>query len=398
MLPVNELKRYGLFITLHEPLKFYNGPFSEYLQKVYLIKHANWFDYLYFINAVPHNFYPFSHNSHIQFMIRFRILFFSVSALLLGACSTTDHISQTAPEITKWESIAAPTWYDASEHDTISVVTWNIEHFVDEYDSPYIDNNRENNPPEDMDVRRELFADAIKSIDADIVVLQEVESTAFMQAFADENFPELNYRYFTGRESNDWYMNVVIMSRIPLGMLYSYANLDSYILDIEDDEGLVQRQNFTNNRMLSVDVLVNPEYSFLLTGLHLKAGRGERNENWRIGQIDLLRDHFEYLKSVHSDMRFLIAGDLNILPGDREFLHLLGDDDSPIFIDPLSSIDSFTHTSDNPVRQLDHLLPNQKMMEDLVQGSAEVLFPFDPDTMRVISDHLPVIARFVTTD
>jgi hypothetical protein len=50
-------------------------------------------------------------------------------------------------------------------------------------------------------------------------------------------------------------MNVVVMSRIPLGMLYSYANPDSYIVDILDDDGRVQRQNFTNNRMLSVDVL-----------------------------------------------------------------------------------------------------------------------------------------------
>jgi endonuclease/exonuclease/phosphatase family metal-dependent hydrolase len=329
-------------------------------------------------------------------MIRFRFTVLTIFALILSSCSTSDHLSQTAPDITQWESIATPSWYDDEVHDTISVVTWNIEHFVDEYDSPYIDNDRENDPPENMEERRTLFADAIKSIDADIVVLQEVESASYMQSFADEHFPDLNYRYFTGRESNDWYMNVVVMSRIPLGMLYSYANPDSYIVDILDDDGRIQRQNFTNNRMLSVDVLVNQDYSFLLTGLHLKAGRGERNENWRIGQIDLLRDHFEYLTAVHPDKRMLIAGDLNILPGDREFLHLLGDNNTPLFVDPLAGVDSFTHTSDNPVRQLDHLLPNETMMEDMVPGSAEVIFPFDPDTMRTISDHLPVIARFVT--
>jgi endonuclease/exonuclease/phosphatase family metal-dependent hydrolase len=329
-------------------------------------------------------------------MIRFRFTVLTIFALILSSCSTSDHLSQTAPDITQWESIATPSWYDDEVHDTISVVTWNIEHFVDEYDSPYIDNDRENDPPENMEERRTLFADAIKSIDADIVVLQEVESASYMQSFADEHFPDLNYRYFTGRESNDWYMNVVVMSRIPLGMLYSYANPDSYIVDILDDDGRIQRQNFTNNRMLSVDVLVNQDYSFLLTGLHLKAGRGERNENWRIGQIDLLRDHFEYLTAVHPDKRMLIAGDLNILPGDREFLHLLGDNNTPQFVDPLAGVDSFTHTSDNPVRQLDHLLPNETMMEDMVPGSAEVIFPFDPDTMRIISDHLPVIARFVT--
>jgi endonuclease/exonuclease/phosphatase family metal-dependent hydrolase len=192
-------------------------------------------------------------------------------------------------------------------------------------------------------------------------------------------------------------MNVVVMSRIPLGLLYSYANPASFILGELDDDGQTQRQNFTNNRMLSVDVIVNPQYSFLLTGLHLKAGRGERNENWRIGQIDLLRDHYEYLTHTQPNKRILIAGDLNILPGDREFLHLLGENGTPQFVDPLAEVEAFTHTANNPERQLDHLLPNQQMSDELVPGSASVLVPFDGETMRTISDHLPVIARFVTT-
>jgi endonuclease/exonuclease/phosphatase family metal-dependent hydrolase len=327
---------------------------------------------------------------------RFHFSFILFLILFMGACSTSEQVTKTAPDIASWESIAVPAWYNAAEHDTISVVTWNIEHFVDEFDNPYIDNDREDDPPENMEERRSLFADAIKAIDADIVVLQEVESASYMQSFASEHFPEMNYRYFTSRESNDWYMNVVVMSRIPLGILYSYANPESYIYGEQDDEGRVERQNLTNNRMLSVDVIVSPEYRFLLTGLHLKAGRGDRNENWRIGQIDLLRDHFEYLSMTHPDMRFLIAGDLNILPGDREFLHLLGGEKTPLFTDPLAETDAFTHTADNPVRQLDHLLPSKQMMEDLVPGSANVLTPFDAETMRTISDHLPVIARFVT--
>jgi hypothetical protein len=87
-------------------------------------------------------------------MMRFRFTALTILALILGACSTSEHLSQTAPEIKEWESIATPSWYDAEIHDTISVVTWNIEHFVDEYDSPYIDNDRENDPPEDMEERR----------------------------------------------------------------------------------------------------------------------------------------------------------------------------------------------------------------------------------------------------
>lgn len=318
-----------------------------------------------------------------------------ILAFSFAACSTTDLTTDSSDE---WEWIATPSWYDHTEYDTVSVVTWNVEHFVDEYDNPYIDNDRENNPGDDLAERRKLLAEALIDLDADIVVFQEIESAAYVESIAEEYLAEMGYRYFTSRESNDWYMNVVVMSRIPLGILYSYANPFTYIVGEEDDNGDPALQNLTNNRMLSVGVHVNPDYTFLLSGLHLKAGRGERNEGWRIGQINLLREHYSRISSINPDAKILVTGDLNTMPGDREFLQLLGDEESLVqFIDPLAGVQSYTHTADDPQRQLDHILPNEPMMEDLVPGSATIPMPFDAETMRFISDHLPVMAKFVTT-
>jgi endonuclease/exonuclease/phosphatase family metal-dependent hydrolase len=327
----------------------------------------------------------------------FSLLIFAFS---FTACSTTDLTSDStaSTDIGDWESIATHSGYDHTEHDTISVVTWNVEHFVDDYDNPYIDNDRENNPDENLAERRKLLAEALIDIDADIVVFQEIESAAYVESIAEEYLSDMNYRYFTSRESNDWYMNVVVMSRVPLGVLYSYANPYTYILGEQDDDGSPSVQNLTNNRMLSVGVHVNPSYSFVLSGLHLKAGRGDRNEGWRIGQINLLREHYSMITAMDPNARILVAGDLNTMPGDREFLHLLGTDTNLTFVDPLADVESYTHTADDPQRQLDHILPNQAMMEDLVQGSAVVASPFDAQTMRFISDHLPVVAKFVTTE
>ena len=330
--------------------------------------------------------------------------FYPVTLLILiftfAACSTTDLStdSTSTASIGDWESIAVPDGYNYADFDTISVVTWNVEHFVDEYDNPYIDNDRENDPDPDIIERRKLLAEALIDLDADIVVFQEIESAAYVEAIAEEYLDGMNYRYFTSRESNDWYMNVVVMSRLPLGVLYSYANPYTYILGQQDDDGSPSIQNLTNNRMLSVDVHVNPDYSFVLSGLHLKAGRGDRNEGWRIGQINLLREHYSMITTMDPDARILVTGDLNTLPGDREFLQLLGSDTNLTFIDPLADVESFTHTADDPQRQLDHILPNESMMEDLVPESMQVATPFDAQTMRFISDHLPVIARFVTTE
>lgn len=314
-----------------------------------------------------------------------------------AACSTSENITHTTAHSEPWEWIATPSWYDYTQHDTLSVVAWNVEHFVDDYDSPYIDHPRENEPYENLDERRKLLAEAIMELNADIVVLQEVESAAYIQSWANEYFEEMGYRYFTGRESNDWYMNVVIMSRIPLGMLYSYANADTYILGERDEDGNPEHQNFTNNRMVSVDVHVHPSYSFMLTNVHLKAGRGERNVGWRIGQINLLREHYSRILSSDPSAKILVAGDFNALPGDRDFNQFLGDGTPLLFVDPLADVDSFTHTSDNPTRQLDHIIPNENMFQDLVPGSAVIPTPFDGETMRLISDHLPVMMKFVTT-
>jgi endonuclease/exonuclease/phosphatase family metal-dependent hydrolase len=320
-------------------------------------------------------------------------------ALTFTACSTSN--LTTAPPsnqpLDNWEWIATPQGYDASEFDTLTVATWNVEHFVDDYDNPYIDNDRENNPDENLAERRKLLAEALIDIDADIVVFQEIESASYVQSIANEYFDDMGYRYFTSRESNDWYMNVVVMSRVPLGILHSYANADTFILGEEEEDGTPSSQNFTNNRMLSVNVHVNPSYNFMLSGLHLKAGRGERNEGWRTGQINLLREHYSMITSTDSDARILVTGDLNTMPGDQEFLQLLGSDTNLTFIDPLAGVESYTHTADDPQRQLDHILPNQAMMENLVPGSAEVATPFDAQTMRFVSDHLPVVAKFVTT-
>lgn len=312
--------------------------------------------------------------------------------MFVSACSGTRSAAdqpQVVPSA-EWTSIQTPEWYNPALYDTISVLTWNLEHFTDDHDSPYINHPRENNPDSSLIRRRELTMQALRAIDADIVVFQEVESSAFIASLAGDFLEDMGYQLFTGRESDTWYMNVVIMSRIPLGMLYSYANIYTY----RDENSL---QHHTNNRMVSVDVLVRPGYHFLLTGVHLKAGRSETDRNWRIGQLNLLRDHYAQVLAMNPKARILLTGDLNIMNDHPEYHHALGQGTAVEFVDPLGDVDSFTHPADNPTRQLDYVLPNVNMNRDLVPGSKQILTPFDPATMEFISDHLPVIARFVTT-
>ncbi|MEO1021321.1 MAG: endonuclease/exonuclease/phosphatase family protein [Bacteroidota bacterium] len=328
-------------------------------------------------------------------MIRFSL--FALAFILLQACSAPQQ--QPAYKDTFSSALATPPWYDAAQMDTVKVLSWNVEHFVDDFDNPYIGNRREDERGGNMEERRQLLAQAIKSINADIVVFQEFESDSYAQQLAEEYWPELGYQVFAGHESNDWYMNVVIMSRIPLGMFYSFATSNTPIVGQKDDEGNPESQTFINNRMWSVDVMVNPEYEFNLTGVHLKAGRGERNQEWRRGQINVLRAHYNRLTHLNPEVNLLAVGDFNAVPDSPEFMTFLGEDTETVqFVDRLKNTQVYSHPADSAFWRIDHILPNTNMNREVIPESVKPVYVFSPDTMERIADHLPMIVHIIPAD
>jgi endonuclease/exonuclease/phosphatase family metal-dependent hydrolase len=323
-----------------------------------------------------------------------RLLTFVITLLVFSNCNAQQPKQSNTGNYA--QSLATPLWYNAADFDTVKVLSWNVEHFVDDIDNPYIDNNRENNPPENMPERRKLFTEIIKKADADVVVLQEFESDSYAMKLAAEYFPEMGYQIFAGHESNDWYMNVVVMSRIPLGLFHSYATSNTPIIGQTDDEGNPASQTFINNRMWTTEVLVSPDYQFSLTGVHLKAGRGERNKNWRLGQINLLRSHYKQLLSLNPDQNILAVGDFNSTPESNEFQAFLGTGTDVEFNDPLAGSNVFSHPADSAFWRIDHILPNANMQPEIVGDTVLVNYFFSPDSMEMAADHLPMSVEIVT--
>lgn len=312
---------------------------------------------------------------------------------LLTSCSTPDTRSG---DHTTSADLISPEWY--MPLDTVRVLSWNVEHFTDDFDNPYIDNGRENNPSEDLPERRERLAEVLRIADADIVVLQEFESSSYAARLAEEYFPDLGYKVFGGLESDDWYMNVVFMSRVPVGTVYSYAASNTPILNHTDEDGNPESQTFINNRMWSVDVLVNEHYDFNLTGVHLKAGRGERNEAWRTGMLNLLRNQLSKFTKLDADQNLMVVGDFNATPDSPEFRSFLGDSTKLQFTDPLAGTGIFSHPADSVFWRIDHIIPNNHMMPEIIPGSVQVFTPFSPDSMNFIADHLPLMVDIVARE
>lgn len=314
------------------------------------------------------------------------------------------------------DGMALPPDYRYPDRDTVRVATWNVEHFVDAFDDPYVDHPRENDPDPAIADRVDRFVTAIQTMNADVVVLQEVESEAYVQRLAEARFPEMNYRFFASTESPTWYMNVVVMSRFPLGVLHGFSDVVTPIVGQRTDDGARDAQSLTNHRLFMVDVRVRPATSWTVIGAHLKAGPGARNAGWRIGQIRFLHEHLADRLARRSTgpsgdrsrMPMLVAGDLNATADSPEIRLLLNDPARPApdslldgtsawaarFVDPLAGRDTPTHPSDAPERQLDYLLPNDALSARLVDGSASVVRPLGAEGQRRTSDHLPVVATF----
>ncbi|MEM6782190.1 MAG: endonuclease/exonuclease/phosphatase family protein [Bacteroidota bacterium] len=347
-----------------------------------------------------------------------RAFLLSFAALVLVGCSGTDALT---PSDALRAAQALPPGFAYPDHDTVRVVTYNVENFIDAYDNPYVDNDREDAP--DLDAVAEkgrLFAEAIRALDADVLSIQEIEGEQQLKVLADSLFPEMGYRFFASTESPNWYQNVVVMSRLPLGPLTAFANVWTPIEGQTNDDGTPATTSLVNHRLFAVEVRARPDYTFTLVAAHLKAGRGERNEGWRLGQINLLRG---YLATLPPETNVLFAGDLNFLAPSLEYTcattgtsglrpELLAE--QPLLAscsdgfglhDPLRrnrgvptfSPEDHTHPSDNPKRRLDYLLLSWMEFE-LIPGSMRTARPLSDADLARLSDHLPVVADFLARD
>jgi endonuclease/exonuclease/phosphatase family metal-dependent hydrolase len=290
-----------------------------------------------------------------------------------------------------------PAKHQYSTGDTLRIMSWNVEHLVDDINDPYVNNGREDEG--EVTVKKMLLlAKALEMANADVIVLQEAESANAVEALRDSFFPDLGYRYIADARSRNWYQNVVILSKLPLGRMTAYGDVHTPVVFEEDGEKKYQTQNYINSRMWTCELIINQNYALFLSGAHLKAGGGDRNRAMRLAQIDYLKYELERLLAAEPKSNLIILGDLNSFRDGPEVERLLNDDRKQLaFIDPLPA-DINTHPSDGPNRRLDYILYNKNLKDEVICNSAQVFKPFSPEEMRIISDHLPVILDLKTTD
>lgn len=322
---------------------------------------------------------------------------FSSILLLFTLSACQESANRNAPSTTSdtYPPLTLPSDYVDRVGDTLTVLIWNVEHFVDAYDNPYINNSREDQPDSRRVMQRmQMLAEAIRQVDADVVVLQEFESAQLAKMMADSLLPDMHYDFVADAESPDWYMNVVVLSRAPLGLSFGYGNIFSPLTYTnEAGEQVTETQRMINTRIFTTEVIPNENYRFLLTGVHLKAGGGERNAAMRLGQLELIAQQLERISEATGISDMLITGDFNAYPDGKEIGYITAEA-GLAFRDPLPP-EVVTHPADSPYRRLDYILINEAMMDEYVESSLDVPYLFDTTRQSQVSDHLPVIADFV---
>ena len=276
-----------------------------------------------------------------------------------------------------------------SGEQPVRLLSWNLEHFVDHFDDPYVHDPREDAGAAKPDAVLRLMARAIWKMDADVMAFQEIESDRAAKLFLDSYLPDHEYKYFACVPAMDWYQNVVVASRFPLGPMVSFR-------EIEMENPIADfTTNMFNNRLLAVEVRPREDYSFYLVNVHLKAGQGEEDVLWRKMQIDVFRNFLDRKSALDPQRHAVVMGDMNFTPGTPEYDYMLTGG-TVAFHDPFAKWGNPpSHSTTGPSRQIDHIFFNEPMYGRYISGTTAVAKPLSIDQISTITDHLPVVASFL---
>ncbi|MEM1028228.1 MAG: endonuclease/exonuclease/phosphatase family protein [Planctomycetota bacterium] len=288
--------------------------------------------------------------------------------------------------------------------DTITIGAYNVENFFDVFDDPYTG---------DEGVRVKSRADvqtmakALKKLDADVVMFQELENEHLLQAMIDEFLPNAGYRYVAAQRTNSGRgINLGVISRYPIMELRSYR---FKTLTHPDAPGRTWR--FARD-LMRVTIDAGLDRPIEVFSVHLKSNRdGPDDPNsrlYRTAEAIALKNIAR--EEVAKDPGFLgvFAGDFNSNYETRPeqprpwpaMAHLLESESEPG--EPPLLTDVHADLSDReritlpgsgryPPVTFDYILVTPAMAERYVEGSATVI---NSRSLTSGSDHFPIGASF----
>lgn len=188
----------------------------------------------------------------------------------------------------------------------VRIVSYNIQNFEDGV-------GEKNRTPEDAQKHAAMAGAIIDKLDADIVILEEVENTAALKLLNDalaKPYPVgFVSDYGTGRRRDK--LNDAFLSRIPVA--------DTHVLDF----GPLDGDGRPTRGAIRFSVDLGGGDMLLVYAVHLKSNYGVRSRNiaQRKNALALIRADADRIRREKPDARWevVVAGDFNVDPDLEEF-------------------------------------------------------------------------------
>jgi len=275
---------------------------------------------------------------------------------------------------------------DVSTRDSVfTVATYNVLNLFDAYDDPYSRDEQTvpvPKPAEELDA----LVEVIRSLDADLLALQEVENRGGLRRLKNKFLKNLRYRDPVLYEGNDLRgIDVALLSRFPVGQVTSYRHL-------QFPRGNGKTTRFSRD-LLRVRVMPAADLWIDVYVVHFKSGSRRSDVEKRRAEAARAREILDAELKKDPEYRFIILGDFNGRRNGEAVRIMEGTGDGRLFCltDELDGETVVTYIHDGTGAQLDYIFCSPSMKAFYIAGSVRVVTSSEAEAA---SDHRPVVASF----
>ncbi len=265
----------------------------------------------------------------------------------------------------------------------LSIVTWNLRNFVNadqDSDAPF----------EEIDPgwtqHRAMVGAVLRSIDADILVLQEVEHEAVLGELNDQELDNA-YPHVRVIDANDPRgIDVGVMSKIALDQVITHR--DDSFPELSNTQG--PSYHYARD-CLEIHLTFNGRPLALL-GVHYKAKQDD-DPLKRLAEAQHTRGIADGIFEAGPNTGILILGDFNDVPGSPPYAVTVGQEPDVYrnAAEEVEGADRWTFEYQNTHELVDQQMSNGLLHDRLDPTSVQILH--GPEA-QAASDHAPLIATY----
>lgn len=266
----------------------------------------------------------------------------------------------------------------------LKLASFNVLNLFDEHDDPY---RADEGTPAKPRAQLEALARTLRTLDADVVALQEVENRGILERFVRGMLPEMGYESIVLYEGNDARgIDCALLSRLPVGPVTSYRHLR-----FADANGAAVQFQRDLLQVRIEPVGFDPLTVFVV---HLKSKRGGADSSLAVREAEArsIRRILDDALSADPKARFAICGDFNDTFDSPPLRIIRGQG--------ALGLSSFIH--DLPKDAATYNIPRYRSMIDFIFASPALTACYVPASYRVMdgtvessgSDHNPLVAEF----